>query len=61
MKKFKRRRVYAGFKDTIWEADLAEIGSLCSTYRDIKYLSLPFKFRGINYSIFSPNMLGLNH
>ena len=28
IKKFKRRKVYARFKDNIWAADLAEMGSL---------------------------------
>ena len=28
IKNFKRREVYARFKDNIWAADLAEIGSL---------------------------------
>ena len=28
IKKFKRRKVYARFNDNIWEADLAEMGSL---------------------------------
>ena len=30
IKKFKRRKVYARFKDNIWEADLAETGSSSS-------------------------------
>ena len=30
IKKFKRRKVYARFKDNIWGADLAEMGSLSS-------------------------------
>ena len=37
-KKFKRRRVYARFKDNIWAADLAEMGSLSSKIRNVKYL-----------------------
>ena len=27
IKKFKRRKIYARFKDNIWAADLAEMGS----------------------------------
>ena len=38
MKKFKRRKVYARFKDNIWAADLAEMGSLSSKNENIKYL-----------------------
>ena len=38
MKKFKRRKVYARFKDNIWAADLVEIGSLCSKNKNVKYL-----------------------
>ena len=38
IKKFKRRKVYAMFKDNIWAADLPEIGSLYSFNRDAKYL-----------------------
>ena len=30
IKKFKRRKVYVGFKDHIWAIDLAEMGSLSS-------------------------------
>ena len=37
-KKFKRRKVYARFKDNIWAADLAEMGSLSSKNKNIKYL-----------------------
>ena len=29
MKRFKRRRVYARFKDHIWAANLAEMGHFC--------------------------------
>ena len=28
IKKFKRKKVYARFKDNIWASDLAEMGSL---------------------------------
>ena len=38
MKKFKRRKVYARFKDNIWAADLVEIGSLCSKNKNVKHL-----------------------
>ena len=33
IKKFKRRKVYARFKDNIWVSDLAEMGSLSSKNR----------------------------
>ena len=38
IKKFKRRKVYARFKDNIWAADLAEMGSLSSKNKNSKYL-----------------------
>ena len=38
IKKFKRRRVYARFKDDIWAEDLADMGSLSSENRAVKYL-----------------------
>ena len=38
IKKFKRRKVYARFKDNIWAADLAEMGSLSSKNKNVKYL-----------------------
>ena len=38
IKKFKRRKVYARFKDNIRDADLAEMGLLSSKNRGIKYL-----------------------
>ena len=37
-KKFKRRIVYARFKDNIWAADLAEMESLSSKNKNVKYL-----------------------
>ena len=37
-KKFKRRKVYARFKDNIWVADLAEMGSLSSKNKNVRYL-----------------------
>ena len=36
-KKFKRRKVYARFKDNIWAEDLAEIESLSSLKKNVKY------------------------
>ena len=36
-KKLKRRKVYTRLIDNIWGADLAEIGSLFSKNRDVKY------------------------
>ena len=37
IKKFKRRKVYARFNDNIWEADLAQMGSLSFFKHAIKY------------------------
>ena len=37
-KKFKRRNVYATYKDRIWTADLAEMKSLSSKNKNVKYL-----------------------
>ena len=37
IKKFKRRKTYARFKDNIWAADWAEMGSLSSFNRGVKY------------------------
>ena len=37
-KKFKRRKMRATFKDNIWAADLADIGSISSKTGGIKYL-----------------------
>ena len=53
IKRFKRRKVFARFKDNIWAADLAEMGSLSSKnkYLNIYYVSF----------MFSLNMHGLNH
>ena len=36
--KFKRRKVYVRFKDNVWAADLAEMGSLFSKNKNVKYL-----------------------
>ena len=38
IKKFKRRRVYARFKDNIQAADLTEMGSLFSKNNKVRYL-----------------------
>ena len=38
IKKFKKRNVYARFKNNIWAADLAEIESLSSKNKNVKYL-----------------------
>ena len=38
IKNFKRRKVYAKFKDNIWAADLAEMGSLPSKNKNVKYM-----------------------
>ena len=38
IKKLKRRKVYPRFKDDIWATDLAEMGSLSSKDRGVKYL-----------------------
>ena len=37
IKNFKRKRVYARFKDNIWVADVAEIGWLSSKNQGVKY------------------------
>ena len=37
IKKFKRRKVYARFKDNTWAADLAEMESLYSKNKNVKY------------------------
>ena len=36
--KFKRRKVHARFKDNMWAADLAEMGSLSSKNKNVNYL-----------------------
>ena len=38
IKIFERKMVYARFKDNIWAADLAEMGSLSSKNKNVKYL-----------------------
>ena len=38
IKTFKRRKVYARFKDNIWAVDLAEMGSLSSKNQGVQYL-----------------------
>ena len=37
-KNFKRRKVYARFKENIWAADLVEMDSLSSKNQHVKYL-----------------------
>ena len=51
IEKFKRRKVYVIFKDSIWAADLAEMESLSSKTTNVKYLLC---------QMFSLNMHGLN-
>ena len=38
IKKIKRKKVYSRFKDNIWAADLAEVGSVASFNGAVKYL-----------------------
>ena len=38
IKKFKRSKVYARFKDNIWAADLAEMRSFSSFNRNVEYV-----------------------
>ena len=38
IEKFQRRKVYQRFKDNIWAADLAEMGSLPSKNKNVQYL-----------------------
>ena len=38
IKRFKRRKVYVRFKDNIWSVDLAEMRSLSSMNKNVKYL-----------------------
>ena len=38
IKKFKKRKFYVRFKDNIWAADLAGMGSLSSKNKNVKYL-----------------------
>ena len=38
IKKFKRRKVYAKFDENIWAADLAEMETLSSKNKNVKYL-----------------------
>ena len=37
IKKFKRRKVYARFRDNIWAADLADMESLSFKNKNVKY------------------------
>ena len=50
IEKFKRRKIYVIF-DSIWAADLAEMESLSSKNKNVKYLLC---------QMFSLNMHGLN-
>ena len=38
IRNFKKKRVYSGFKDNIWGADLADMQSLSKYNKGIKYL-----------------------
>ena len=38
IKSFKRRKIYARFKDNIWAADLAEMRAVSSNIPNVKYL-----------------------
>ena len=38
IKELQRRKVYARIKDNIWAGDLAEMGSLSSKNKSVKYL-----------------------
>ena len=38
IKNFKRRKIYAKFKENIWAADLVEMESLSSKKKNVKYL-----------------------
>ena len=38
IKKFKRRKAYARFKDNIWAADVAEMERLSSKHQGVKHL-----------------------
>ena len=51
IEKFKRGKIYVIFKDSIWAADLAEMESLSSKNKNVKYLLC---------QMFSLNMHGLN-
>ena len=44
IKKFERRKIYVTFKDNIWAADLAEMGSLSSKNKNVKYLLCVHRF-----------------
>ena len=46
--KFKRRKVCARFKDNIWAADLAEMGSLSSKNKNVRYLLCVIDEKDIN-------------
>ena len=58
IKKFKRRKVYARFKDNIWAADLAEMESLSWESKNIKGKTILNAFIEIvNESNRKPNKL----
>ena len=38
IKKFRRRKIYTRFKNNIWSADLADMESLSSNKKNVKYL-----------------------
>ena len=38
IKQLKKRKVYARFKENIWAADLADLKSLSSKNKNVKYL-----------------------
>ena len=44
IEKFKRRKVFAKFKDNIWAADLAEIGSLYSKSKNVSQIDVFTKY-----------------
>ena len=46
IKKFKRRKVYARFKDNIWEADLYEMGFIVSSVLNNGKSDIPSLFNG---------------
>ena len=53
-KNSKKRKIYPRFKDNIWAADLAEIGSLSLKNKNVTYFYYVLQY------MFSLNMHGLN-
>ena len=57
IQKFKRRKAYAGVRGNTWAADTAEMGSLFSFNRGVKYLLCEiniftkYKWQGFSYII----------